>query len=138
MFITKKQRKRMDEGCIFFTEVDVEFDKVHEPFLIVYEVTTGATSGLEIFLTNAPFKFEILDVVIQARATEANGTMTLKGAGNITDAIVCAVDTTIARAGTIDDVYSTIEKDGTLEVVCAGTAVADVAGLVVITAKEVD
>ena len=138
MIITKKQRKRMDEGCIFFTKNDVEFAKTDEPFLIVYEITVGATSGLEIFLTNAPFKFEILDVIIQPRGASAGGIMTLKGAGNITDAITCAVDKTIGRAGTIDDVYSTIEKNGTLEVVCGGNDEADTIGLVVITAREVD
>ena len=138
MFITKKQRERMDRGCVFFTEVDVEFTKVHEQFLIVYEITTGATSGLKIFNTNAPFKFEILDVTIQPRGGSTSGTMLIKGVGNITNLITCAVDKTIGRAGTIDDVYSTIEKDGTLEVVCAGDTVANTKGLVVITAKEVD
>ena len=128
----------MDKGCTFFTENDVEFTDVHEPFLIVYKVTTGATSGLKIFNTNAPFKFEILDVIIQPRGASTGGTMTLKGAGNITDAITCAVDKTIGRAGTIDDTYSTIEKEGSLEVVCAGTVVASTIGLVVVVAIEVD
>jgi len=138
MIITKKQRKRMDRGCPLFDEKDIEFVHVEEPILIVYEWTTGATSGLEIFKNNAPFKFEVLDVIVQSRGTEADGSVTLKGAGNITDAIACVANNKMVRADTIDDAYSTIKKDGTLEVVCAGTTVANVKGLVTVIVREVD
>jgi len=136
MIITKKHLKRLDRGCPLFDDKDVEFEHCKEPFIIEYEVTAGATSGLEIFKANAPFKFEVLDVILQPRATVTNGAMTLKGADNITNAMTCAADTTMARATTIDDTYSTIEKGGTLEVVCAGGTVANVKGLVTIIAVE--
>jgi len=66
---------------------------------------------------NVPFACEIMDVIVQARATSGSGTLTLKaGANAITDAIVCAVDTTITRAGTIDDAYSTLASGATVTV----------------------
>ncbi|KKN02801.1 hypothetical protein LCGC14_1113960 [marine sediment metagenome] len=139
MIITKSQRARMDRACPLFGLADIEFDKADEPLLLVYEVTAGATSGLEIFKANAPFKFEVLDVIIQARGTgDATGTMKLKGAGDITDTITCAdTDKAINRVGTIDDAYSTIEKGGTLEVICAGGTVGNVKGLVTVVIREV-
>jgi len=138
MIITKKQRERMDRGCPLFNKGDVEFNYVEEPILLVYEWTTGATSGLEIFKANAPFKFEVLDVIVQSRGTDGTGTAMLKGEGDITDAIDCAADKAVSRAASIDDVYSTIRKDGTLEVVCAGGTVANVKGLVTVVIREVD
>ena len=141
MIITKKQLARMDRGCPFFDIKDVEFDYVDEPILITDEVTTGAATGLEIFKANAPFKFEILDVIVQARGTgDATGTMKLTdGTNDITDTITCAdTDKAINRAGTIDDAYSTIEKGGTLEIVCAGGTIANVKGLVTVVVREVD
>ena len=138
MIITKSQRARMDRACPLFGLADIEFDKAEEPLLLVYEVTTGATSGLEIFKANAPFKFEVLDVILQSRGTDGTGTMKLKGAGDITNTMTCAVDKTMARPTTIDNAYSTIEKGGTLEVVCAGGTVGNVKGLVTIVIREVD
>ena len=105
--------------------------------LLEYEVTTGAATGLKIYDANAPFKFEILDVTIQARGTSTNGTMKLTdGTTDITDAIIVATDKAITEAGTIDDAKSTIAKNGTLEVVCAGDAVASTKGLLKITIAE--
>ena len=99
-----------------------------------YNVTTGAASIL-IFDANAPFKFEITDVIIQPRGASTSGTMKITdGTNDITDAIICAVDKTIGRASTIDDAYSTIGVNGTLEIVCAGNVIADTIGLVTIRA----
>ena len=101
---------------------------------LVYEVTTGATTGLEIFNQNAPFKFEVVDVLIQPRGASTNGTIKLTdGTNDITDAMTCAADKTAARQATIDDAYSTINKGQTLEVVCAGDSVAATIALVIIT-----
>jgi len=142
MIITKKQRERMDRSCPLFDKDDVEFTHVEEPIFLVYEITTGATSGLEIFKDNAPFKFEILDVFIQCRGTDATGTMKLADGeaspNDITDALACEVDTTIARAMTINDAYSIVKKDGSLQVICAGTTVANVKALVTVVIREVD
>jgi len=100
--------------------------------VLTYDVTTGATS-IKIFDSDAPYKFEIIDVVIQPRGDSTSGTIKItNGTNDITDAMTCAVDTTIARPATIDDAYSTIERRGTLEIVCGGTTPADTIGLVTI------
>jgi len=139
MIITKKQRERMDRGCPLFDEDSIEFTKVDEPILIIDIVTTGAATGLEIFKVNAPFKFEILDVIIQARGTSTSGTMKLTdGTNDITDAIVVATDKAVTRVGTIDDAYSTIKKGGTLEIVCGGTTIGDTKGIVTVVVREVN
>ncbi len=102
--------------------------------VLAFNITTGATTGLEIFKQNAPFKFEVVDVVIQPRGDSTNGTMKVtNGANDITDAMVVAADKTMVKAASIDDTYSTIEKGQTLEVVCAGDTVASTIGLVLIT-----
>lgn len=109
---------------------------IYLPVSIVYEVTTGAASI--IVHNNTPFKLEVVDVIVQARGASTNGTIQIHdGTNAITDAIVCAVDTTVTRAGTIDDAYSTIAAGGTIEIVCAGDTVADTVGLVTILAVAV-
>jgi hypothetical protein len=106
------------------------------PFVIVFPVTTGAAS-VKIYTANSPFKFEILDVLIQPRGASTNGTMKItNGTNDITNAMVCAVDKTLVRPSTIDDAYSTIAKNGTLEVVCAGDTIGNTIGLVSITAVK--
>ena len=56
-----------------------------------------------------PYDMEVIDVVVQCTGANGNGTLTLKNGSNaISDAIICAVDTTITRAGTINDAYSTL------------------------------
>ena len=102
--------------------------------VLVFEVTTGATTGLEIFNQNAPFKFEVVGVSIQPRGASVNGTMKLtNGTNDITNAMVVAADKTMVVPTTIDNDYSTIEKGQTLEVVCAGDSVGSTIGLITIT-----
>jgi hypothetical protein len=101
-------------------------------------ITTGSASEL-IYDSNAPFKFRVVDVIVEPRGTSANGTMKLTdGTNDITNVMTCAVDKTIARAGTIDDAYSTIAAGGSLEVVCAGDAVASTIGMVTVIAEKID
>jgi hypothetical protein len=93
------------------------------PIVINFEIGADATSGLKIFDANAPFKFEILDVVVQARAASASGTVTVSdGTTDITDAIVAAVDKVVTRAGTIDDAASEIAAGGSLVLTTNGAA----------------
>ena len=64
-----------------------------------------------------PYDMEVIDVVVQCTGANVNGTLTLKNGTNaISDAIVCAVDTTITRAATIDDAYSTLYTTSTVTV----------------------
>ncbi len=148
MIFSEKELARLNRSCPMLGGVKLgnKLEKLEKgeletevffPIIIEYEVTIGAASGLEIFNADAPFDFEILDVIIQARGTVTGGTMQLKGADVITDAIVCATDNAIDRAGTIDDDYSTISKGDTLEIVCAsGNGIAGVKGLVTILAVK--
>lgn len=98
------------------------------------EITTGTTTIQTVVV---PFDIEILDVVVQARGASTNGTMKLQdGTTDITNAIICAVDKVITRAGTIDDAKSTIVAGATLGVICAGDAVGSTIGLVTIIGKR--
>ena len=158
MLFTNAQIDRLNKGCPMLAGVKVgdKFGKLEKgdlaevgisgvginfPIFLTYEITTGAATGLEIFKANAPFKFEILEVIIQCRKAAELGTMKLNnGTDDITDAIVCAVDTTITRAGTIDDSKSTIDVGDTLEVICAESGaqeLTDVIGLVTVVIRKV-
>jgi hypothetical protein len=108
--------------------------KSGESFPITLDITTGSASEA-IYTADAPFAFEIVDVIVQPRGASTNGTMKLNdGTHDITNAMVAAVDATIARAGTIDNTYSTIAVGGSLVVVCAGDTVGNTIGLVTILA----
>jgi len=106
--------------------------------VLAFNLTTGASS-VKIFDQNAPYKFQIIDVIIQPRGASVNGTMKLtNGTNDITNAMTVAVDKTMVRPSTIDDLYSTIEKGQTLEVVCAGDVAASTIGLVTIIIVPVE
>ena len=106
--------------------------------VLAFNLTTGASS-IKIFNQNAPYKFQIVDVIIQPRGDSTNGTMKITdGTNDITDAMVVAADKTMVRAASIDDLYSTIEKGQTLEVVCAGDTAANTIGLVTIIIVPVE
>ena len=112
---------------------------VNQLIAFTYNVTTGAATGLEIFKADAPFKFEVVDVIVQPRGTSNNGTIKItNGTNDITNAMVCAVDKTMVRPTTIDDVYSTIEADGTLDIVCAGDTIGSTKALVTVLAIAKD
>lgn len=85
-----------------------------------------ASSPYDITLPSNATNYEVIDVTVQCRAADAGGTAQVQtGAGGaISDAIACAVDTTVARAGTINDANSTIAGGGTLRVVFAGGSAA--------------
>lgn len=90
------------------------------PF-VLNVATTGATP-ITVYNANAPFKFRIMDVVVRCDGANAGGTARLNtgaaGAGtNITDAIICAVDQVVTRAGTINDAVAVIPAAGSLSVV---------------------
>lgn len=96
-------------------------------------ITADATSGLSV---TVPFACEVIDVIVQARAASGGGTATVRVSTNaISDAIVMAVDTTIVRAGTINDAYSTLAAGDSLNVITNGAADR---GLVEIIVKRLD
>lgn len=112
---------------------------INQLIAFTYNVTTGATSGLEMFKGNAPFKFEVVDVVVQPRENSTNGTLKVtNGTNDITDAMVCAVDKTMVHSASIDDAYSEIDAGETLEIVCAGDTVGNTKALVTVLAIAKD
>lgn len=87
---------------------------------IEIDIEADATGGKDIEMPEAG---EILDVVVQCTAANGSGTVKLTdGTDDITDAIAMAVDKTIARAGTIDDAYSSLSKGDTLSAVANGAS----------------
>lgn len=84
------------------------------------DVIANGTGGITGYM---PERGEIVDVIVQARAASASGTATVSnGSNDITNAIAMAANNTIARAGTINDAYSTLEKDASVVVTTNGAA----------------
>ena len=101
-----------------------------EPKILVQKVTTGAASIAVAGLVEGD---EIIDVMIIPTGASTNGTIKITdGTSDITNAMLCATDKTIARAATIDDAKSTLPAAGA-KIVCAGDAVASTVAIVVIT-----
>ena len=89
----------------------------YDPIIVSLNITTDATGGLPFTI---PYDFELLEVIVQARATVSNGTVTImNGATPLTDAIIMAVDTTITRAGTLDNTVTTITTADTITAITA-------------------
>lgn len=103
-----------------------------EPKILVYKVIADASSPVAI--PGLVENDEIIDVKIVCSASNANGTLLIEtgGADDITDGMICAVDTTVVGAGTIDDAYSTLPASGAAVLSVGGTA-ADTRGVVIIT-----
>lgn len=98
-------------------------DKIKElftgaPIFIDVEITADATSGQSVTI---PYNFKLRDVIVQCTAANASGSATVRsGANAISDAIAMAVDTTITRAGTLDDTYTTITTFDSINVITNG------------------
>ena len=89
-------------------------------YFIDIDVTADGTGAIS---ATALFKLEIIDVIVQARATSASGTATVRtGTTAISDAIAMATDKAVVHAGTIDDAHSEIAKDGNINVITNGAA----------------
>lgn len=93
------------------------------PIIITFPITADAsgTNGLAVTI---PFNCEIVDVIVQCRATNGGGTMTLrKSTTAITDAIVMATNKAMVRAGTIDTAQSVVlASDTTINVKTNGAS----------------
>lgn len=104
--------------------------------LCILEADIDAAANATAKSVTVPFACEVVDVIVQARATSGSGTATVRVSTNaISDAIVMAVDTTIVRAGTINDAYSTLAAGDSLNVITNG---ANDRGLVEIVVKRLD
>lgn len=74
-------------------------------------VATGGNVGVS---ADIPVGAEIFDVTVVCTRSNGGGTMQVKDVddNDITDAITCATDGAITRAGTIDDDYHIIQEEG--------------------------
>jgi hypothetical protein len=112
--------------------LDTKYEKLAGIYALYCSITADATGEKTVPI---PFACEVIDVIVQARATNGGGTATLKkGSNAITDAMVMAVDTTIVRAGTINDSYSTLAEGDTVTVDANG---ASDRGLVTILVRRI-
>lgn len=112
--------------------LDIKYDRLADVYALYCDITADATGEKIIPI---PFKCEVVDVIVQARATNGGGTATLKkGSNAITDAMVMAVDTTIVRAGTINDAYSSLSEGDAVSVDANG---ASDRGLVTVLVRRV-
>lgn len=102
------------------------------PFVFV--VPDAATSDIDIVVND---KIEVIDVICRKDSgAGAGNTMQIKkGASAISDAIACAVDKAVTRAGTIDVANNQLNPNDTLRLTAtkaAGTRTATVTVLAVI------
>jgi hypothetical protein len=92
------------------------------PYLVyTFAVPDAATGDIDIVVSR---KIEVIDVVCQKQngAGAANTMQVKNGANAISDAIACATDNAITRAGSIDDAQSTINAGGTLRLTATRAA----------------
>lgn len=91
------------------------------PVVYVFAVPDAATGDIDIVVDR---KIEVFDVVCQKQnGAGAANTMQIKNAATaISDAIACATDNAVTRAGTIDDAQSTINAGGTLRLTATRAA----------------
>jgi len=108
------------------------------PVMFSKDVTTGAASVSFFGEAGAPVDFEILDVIVQPRGASTNGTLKAQANGaDVTNAMLCATDKTLARAGTIDDAYSTVKQGSDITIVCAGDTIGNTKALVTVIGRRV-
>lgn len=119
---------------VIVNESAIAIIQAYELVQLTFEITTGSATIQKVVV---PFDIEVLDMIIQARGASTNGTMKLNdGTDDITDAVVCAVDKVIGRAGAIDDSKVSIAAGADLGIICAGDTVGNTKGLVTIVARR--
>ena len=102
-------------------------DQVGGAVPFVFKYHTAATGSPFTVVDSAEFPFEVIDAWVVPYAAAAGGTaLVANGSNAITDAMTAAVDGDVDRAATMDDAYTTIDKGGSLKVVTANSATADV------------
>lgn len=89
------------------------------PFVVRVVVDAAANSTAKTLTW--PYDGYLVDVVVQSNAASASGTLTLrKGTTAISDAIACATNHSIARAGTLDDAQVDISAGTDLNLIANG------------------
>lgn len=101
------------------------FTQMGLPILVQFQTVSGTSS----YNFTMPRKCKVIDMwAVQNAAGGAADTAKLTdGTNDITNALdLNKSDKVVTRVGTIDDAYSTIAKDGTLNVTTASDATADI------------
>ena len=89
------------------------------PFVVRVAVDAAANSTAKTLTW--PYDGYIVDVVVQSNATSSSGTLTLRtGTTAISDAIACATNHALARAGTLDDAQVDVSAGTTLNLIANG------------------
>ena len=103
-----------------------------ETKIIVAKITADASSGIAV--SGLAVGDEIISASVICTTNNANGTLVLEdGDGDdITDGMICAVDTTVVYAATLDDDQTTLPAAGAQIISVGGTA-ANTRGIMIIT-----
>jgi hypothetical protein len=85
---------------------ELKFESDYGSYVLTCAITADGTAEKAVVI---PFACRVNEIAVECTAASAGGTLKLKkGSNDISDAIICAVDKIVTRAGTIDDAYSTL------------------------------
>ena len=98
--LTAAQATRLDKSNPEFERstpfADLKETQAYAPVVITYEVAADSTGAPTAF--TAPFAMQILDIIVQCKATVGGGTITpQKGSDAMCTAIACATDGAVTR-----------------------------------------
>lgn len=98
-----------------------------EPFIIHVGLIGGVNAGVNPILTNAPWKFRVLDSWVVVRGTGVTGSTaqvcgTSSGTNPITSAMSTEPTNGLSRTTTLNTTNGTIAKGGGMSVLTAGTS----------------
>lgn len=111
----------MSEKAAIGTEIrNTQVKQAYHPICIRVPIVADATSGQSVTI---PYDMYLIDVIVQCNVASGSGTVTLRNSTtNITDAIVCAVNHVVTRAGTIDDAHEDLLTTDSINVITNGAA----------------
>jgi hypothetical protein len=116
---------RVDEQILDQADATVQKAKLADrlaatPVVVRAVVSADATGGQAVTI---PYDMYLIDVIVQCNAANASGTLQLRnGTTAITDAIACATNHAVARAGTIDDAHEDILTTDSINLLANGAA----------------
>lgn len=101
-------------GVIQYLQDNWTPDDINSTLHIVKtNINADATGGIAV---DIPVSAEIIDAWVVCTSANASGTMKVQTAGtvahDVTDAMICAVNKVVVKAGTIDDDYNIVSEDG--------------------------
>ena len=117
--ITTDDKRKINKACPVLRITKLGDNLIGAPIYLTASIAADATTTAVSF--TVPIACEIVDIIVQARATSGSGTATVRKVTTaISDAMIMAVDTTIVRAGTINDAQSTLAAGDDVNVITNG------------------